>query len=1239
MSQPLKNRDWFNRRITPEEAKDFVLHIRNKNAAKTEDNVLPDVTILAKNAEVNSNLKLVREKYGITENDLPKLYDWANKNNDKEALADYDRAINSLTEKQQMDILPVQSIEKGTEEERDRAEYAKGISNAAENSMFINPIGVLAKQSVEGIKEGLDKIGGGNVLGAITGVKDIAFSIANATGLGIINTGVQAGLETAQAVLGQEAAEWITQPVSKIIKPENATEKYAAELGDLAVQVAIPLAIHSGLGKLKLKEIIQTGTKAEKIQAIKDLRNLNENRQSSQKVNKETTQGTESIGQVPVEQTAKGATGIERTGPDLKKEIAKTGENQIAPVQKVGKQAEITGPKIAGGIFKGWLENQPDVTLEHKKNLGVTGEGDIAGAYTQKTGEGFKVSYADYTPETSFAKEIGRVLSNKLDVETLKSLEGEYKNLGFEKGLPSDKFSSSVKELITNPELKEKAPGLTKLLEDQKVPFEKMETEIKSPIPEFPRTETQRKKISAEFESTIKDKSHFNSFKKMTSDSELNQYLDEVGKGVDKSRGVMTENVVNDLAATLGITNKDILKLRKGETRNVEQLTGMKQVLVDNLGGIAKIVKEGGDKLSPENATQLKDMMLTHNAMQAKIMGAVSESARVLQSMNRKVDPREFDILSKAYGKLKETGADIDKPEVLGKKLKELSDPTLGDKAVFWWYQSLLFNPYTDVANITGNSTYAITETLSRAAFEPQNIGAMLKGTKAGWKDFVKEVQEIYAGEKKELSKFDWDKKELSKVYDPSPLNVQNALLKKLAGVGHILLPTNRLKVEDAFFRNIAGNIEKEVGVKNLAKKGESKDIIREKLNSLEEVINNETKDIKDLTDTEKKYYQTIQDYHRYARELTFTEPLGQTGAYFQRLTNSNALLKWVFPFIRVSTNLVKEGLKHTPYYLGKAGMKEAYGQISGKNPEGRWTNLSSRQKTTMVRRAIAGTSVLTALEYLQAKGDVVITGDGPADRNKKELWLKSGYKPNHIYFGDKGIPYSNINPFGVLLAVRGNISDYSKYDTKFNKDDNSLDEKISLLFGKATNTMLAQSFMWGAQSLLESITKGDENLLAKIVSSPIPNIGGMIRTMKGDFTSYEKDSFWDTVESKLGTANLKPQVDIYGEDKQSGYRRFPFQATDKNTDKPMNFIVENNIHLGLPGRPKVKGEEATDEQFRKYKILSGQNLEKRLNKFYPIYSRMDAEKAEKFIRKLAEQEREKAKNILFGKRRKSYFD
>jgi hypothetical protein len=175
---------------------------------------------------------------------------------------------------------------------------------------------------------------------------------------------------------------------------------------------------------------------------------------------------------------------------------------------------------------------------------------------------------------------------------------------------------------------------------------------------------------------------------------------------------------------------------------------------------------------------------------------------------------------------------------------------------------------------------------------------------------------------------------------------------------------------------------------------------------------------------------------------------------------------------------------------------------------------------------------------------------------------------------------------------------------------------------------------MWGAQSFLDSIDKGDKNLFAKILTSPLPNVGGMLRFAKGDYTVTEKSSLADYVNYKLGLSEmgiapkLKPVIDLEGENKQSGYRRFAWQ-TSKVDKKLLKYIVDHNIALGEPGKPKVGNRIATDEEYRKYKILAGKYLAIKLHDNANRIMKLPLNRAEDLVDGLARVSRAKAKAKL----------
>ncbi len=521
------------------------------------------------------------------------------------------------------------------EQERERESRLlnalKGVKTITETPLDI--VSAPAKGIIQGVTSGYEgatkagqEIKSGNIIGGLLG----AVNASAETFMGVLNSVPMmamftTGLETAKKAGLGKVTEKIMQPASTAaewlgIKPENYTEEQLLKLGDLT---AVLGGMKVGRDIITGKSTPQEGLTNEQLPIKREVQNAIKERQIAES-NINQYQGTPEIGQKTTE-TGGGNRTIES-----------------------GKIKEEINP------FESWLKSQPDVELVKKPQLGITGKGEKIGAFTQKVGDKYKVTVADYSPETSYAKEIGRVLANKVPPEELRTMMREYANLGYNTGTIPNDFAASVKEVLTKPDARKNAPLLTEYLKSKNIPFTDI-SENPIGVPES-ITAKARREISSEFESPIKGISHFKSFEKFTNDKQLNSYLEGLGKS-DKSRGILTKDIVDDLASQLGIKQSDVLKIKTGETRNVEWLRGAKQVIADNILEMDKFRKSReGATLTKDEAKDLKKMYLTHLSMISKVKGLATETGRALQEMNRPVSAREFDVLNEIKKQLEESG-------------------------------------------------------------------------------------------------------------------------------------------------------------------------------------------------------------------------------------------------------------------------------------------------------------------------------------------------------------------------------------------------------------------------------------------------------------------------------------------------------------------------------------------------------------------------------------------------------
>ena len=55
------------------------------------------------------------------------------------------------------------------------------------------------------------------------------------------------------------------------------------------------------------------------------------------------------------------------------------------------------------------------------------------------------------------------------------------------------------------------------------------------------------------------------------------------------------------------------------------------------------------------------------------------------------------------------------------------------------------------------------------------------------------------------------------------------------------------------------------------------------------------------------------------------------------------------------------------------------------------------------------------------------LTGNGPTDRKKRQLWIDAGYKPRTISVGGVQVSYDSFEPFNLILSTVADIGDHSQ--------------------------------------------------------------------------------------------------------------------------------------------------------------------------------------------------------------------
>ena len=163
-------------------------------------------------------------------------------------------------------------------------------------------------------------------------------------------------------------------------------------------------------------------------------------------------------------------------------------------------------------------------------------------------------------------------------------------------------------------------------------------------------------------------------------------------------------------------------------------------------------------------------------------------------------------------------------------------------------------------------------------------------------------------------------------------------------------------------------------------------------------------------------------------REITLTSELQGFSAKLDGLLNETPLLKPFYLFARTGINGLNLSYKNTPL-LG-ALHKESLDILRHTGDD--YTSLMkygienandlANAKNLFAGRQAVGATVVTSMGMMYQSSQ--LTGNGPADRQLKQQWINSGWKPNHLYFGNIGFNYSSLEPYNVIFSAIADIGD-----------------------------------------------------------------------------------------------------------------------------------------------------------------------------------------------------------------------
>ena len=242
-------------------------------------------------------------------------------------------------------------------------------------------------------------------------------------------------------------------------------------------------------------------------------------------------------------------------------------------------------------------------------------------------------------------------------------------------------------------------------------------------------------------------------------------------------------------------------------------------------------------------------------------------------------------------------------------------------------------------------------------------------------------------------------------------------------------------------------------------------------------------------------------------KEVTLTQELTGFAKGLNDVFTATPLAKPFFLFARTGVNGLALTGKYTPGFnflvkefndiaLANANNLESVAKYGITNA----TELANAKALQTGRLAI-GSAVVFMATQAWMRGD--LNGNGPVDRQKRQMWLDAKWEPRTIKLGAVRVGYDNFEPFNLIMSTIADVGDASELMGE--EWTESELQKISLVVAQA---ITSKSYLAGIQSFVD-LFAGRPGQFDRIVAGLGNNIvpmAGLRNELGKLFTPYMRE-------------------------------------------------------------------------------------------------------------------------------------
>ena len=262
------------------------------------------------------------------------------------------------------------------------------------------------------------------------------------------------------------------------------------------------------------------------------------------------------------------------------------------------------------------------------------------------------------------------------------------------------------------------------------------------------------------------------------------------------------------------------------------------------------------------------------------------------------------------------------------------------------------------------------------------------------------------------------------------------------------------------------------------------------------------------------------------AKEVTLTQELTGFSKGLNDVFTANPWAKPFFLFARTGVNGLSLTAKHTPIlnFAVKEFNDIAFATIDNLSEVAKYGITTAEElanaKALQTGRLAMGSSLIALSQWSWMSGN--LTGNGPVDRQTRQLWIDSGWKPRSMKIGDVWVSYESIEPFAQMWAVQCDIGDASQLMGEQWTEDQLQKSALILAQGLAS-----KSYLQGMQLWVDAFA-GQQGSWGRVGSSllnntvPLSSLRNEIGKITTPYTRELSSSVGDAIRNRnLTTENI----------------------------------------------------------------------------------------------------------------------